>query len=205
MKQRAPIWTMALISAAVATWLFPSAAPTLVQERNLIDQGQWWRLFTGSLVHYSTDHLVWNSLVIGITGGLLESRHRRQAVTCLILATLLIGPGLHLNLEQMNCFAGLSGIATAMATSLILQNLDKGRMWWVALAALTSKLLAEQFVPGFGFASFPAADIRSVPLAHLLGAVAGALSATLHRLPFPPRYRTAGLIRPAQTDFNSAS
>lgn len=205
MKPRAPIWTLALISVAVTTWLCPAAATALVQERNAVDQGQWWRLFTGNLIHYSTNHLVWNCLAIGITGALLESRHRKETVTCLILSTLLIGPGLHLCLEQMTCYAGLSGIATAMVTCLILLNIGTGWIWWIVLLALAAKLLADQLLPGFGFASFSAADVRSVPLAHLLGAGAGALSTAPHRLPSAPKRRTVGLARPAQADFNSAS
>jgi rhomboid family GlyGly-CTERM serine protease len=202
MKPHAPVWTVALISAAVATWLFPTAAATLVQERTVIDQGQWWRLLTGSLVHYSTSHLLWNCLVIGIAGGLLECSNRKAAVTCLVGSMMLIGPGLHLCLEQMNCYAGLSGIATAMVTCLILLNLGQGWIWSVALAALAAKLLTDQFVHGFGFASFHAADVRSVPSAHLLGALAGALSVVPHRRPSASKCRE---FLPVQADFSSAS
>jgi len=173
LKTRAPIWTLAVIGTAILVQLIPDAAALLLQERNAVQAGQWWRLFTGNFVHHSGGHLFWNSFMIGVAGCLLESRHRAAMPACLFFAATLVGPGLHLCLENMDSYAGLSGIATALVTCLVLLNLSNGLQWQLALGLLTLKLTADFLLPGSLFVSFPEPEVRSVPLAHLLGAVAG--------------------------------
>lgn len=179
MKPGVPILTVGLIGAAVAVNLVPEVGTELLQDRFAVREGQWWRLLTGHLVHHSGSHLFWNCFMIGLAGGLLEQRQRTAMILSLMTAGFLIGPGLQACLPDMNSYAGLSGIATALVTCVILLRLADGRCWRFALGLLILKLSAELLFTDSLFVSFSQPDVRSVPLAHVLGAVAGWLAAVL--------------------------
>lgn len=83
----------------------------LLYQRSLIAQGQWWRLWTGSLVHHNTWHLLLN------LGGLIIVHLLSQSwlnsrlflgLTCIFMSS--VGLGLYWFSPQVQWYVGFSGV-----------------------------------------------------------------------------------------------
>src|SRR5580698_8778088 len=75
---RMPIMTMLAVGAAFVVAAVPEWSEWLVYDRRAILSGQIWRLFTGHWVHFSTSHLVYDSLALGIAGWMIETQKLRN-------------------------------------------------------------------------------------------------------------------------------
>lgn len=138
--------------------------------RSGIQQGQWWRLWTGHLVHTGASHGLANLAALGM---LTVISWRLGWLQRSGLGLLLIAPLLSLVLlsclPSLAWYAGLSGLLHAWA-GLLLTGLNN-RLKAVGLMALAAKLLAEHYaatptgVSGFAIVSE----------AHGLGALLGLL------------------------------
>ncbi len=77
-----------------------------------------WRLVTGHLVHWSTEHLVWDLAVFLGLGVACELRSRRRTALALALAVVGIGWGARLWTPGLDVYRGLSGLDAALFTLL---------------------------------------------------------------------------------------
>jgi rhomboid family GlyGly-CTERM serine protease len=177
-------WATALITAAaVAMYLWPAGLGLLVFERDEVLRGEAWRLMTCHLVHFSPSHLMWNLAVLGPVGFWCERLRPAQtrwfygAAAVMIALTLLT---LQHGLER---YGGLSGIATGLVVLLALIHGAASRapsnradradrwIWRLLLAAVAVKIGIEASQPSPLFARFGEDNVRTVPLAHVAGAV----------------------------------
>ena len=183
-----PAWTVVLGGCALIAF----AAGSLFQyDRDAILSGQWWRAATGHLTHWSFDHLFWDAAVFAALGALAERRSRAAFLQCTAGAAVLISAGLWLLRPDVTHYRGLSGIDSALfvmtATSACADALSSGRPRTAAFAALTlavfgAKVLWELATGSAVFVDAPAAGFEPLPLAHALGAAAGAAAGLLsHR------------------------
>jgi membrane associated rhomboid family serine protease len=69
-----PVITLGLIGVAGLVSASAELAAGLVWDRQAIGDGQWWRLLTGHLVHFTPRHLLCDVLAVGVAGWLIESR-----------------------------------------------------------------------------------------------------------------------------------
>ncbi len=138
-----------------------------------------WQLWTASLAHLTTAHLLINLaslLALGILGGFMHAG--RRAVAACLLAWPLSTLGLVL-WPEISHYSGMSGLLMAMLAVLAVHanTMSETRVsGLVLLGVLGFKLLTEHawsqpmaFDPRWGF--------NVVYAAHLTGAVAGAVSA----------------------------
>lgn len=161
---------------AVLVWLLPATHAALLYERAAILNGEWWRLWTGHWVHFSTSHLMWNLAVLLGVGVWLE---RLQPGWLLRLA-LVVAPVLSLALlagePAMQTYGGLSGLATSAVVLLALVQLQRrgsDRVWWWAILLLVAAKTGVDAVRGNSLlVGFGARAVRSSVLAHAAGAVA---------------------------------
>lgn len=121
------VWfTNALLigSLAVTLWTafgknYERLAPLLITTHlNLgltqVSIGEWWRLFTPSLLHFSVLHAVCNFYVVYLLGGIIEMRRGRRALMVLLLCSALYSNLAQLLITDVYVFGGLSGVAFAL-------------------------------------------------------------------------------------------
>lgn len=180
--KRLPFFTLLIAVAALVTHVVPGLASSLEFSREAIAAGQVWRLITGHLAHFSSDHLRWDLLVFLALGTLVELRSRAHFVACCVVGAGLISGLVWLMQPWLVSYRGLSGIDSALFVYVMLDVLvlagREGR-WLVALTAFAGLALFCAKV-GFEFATgttvfvAPDAAFSPVPLAHVAGAVVGA-------------------------------
>jgi rhomboid family GlyGly-CTERM serine protease len=164
----------------------PAFARTLVglleYDRGAILHGQWWRLVTGNLVHWSPEHFLLDAGAFLFVGVLYE-RHLRPAYPWLLLASALaVGCGAMVLLPEMQTYRGLSGVASgqfaaALCAEATLARRDRSRWLWLApvAAVFAAKILFEIGTGQMFFATQSLGNIGvPVPLSHAAG-IAGAL------------------------------
>ena len=174
-----PALTLLLCGAAVVVFSAPILSGALIYDRVAITQGEWWRLVTGNLVHYSAAHLVYDLLAFSITGTLIEQQHRPHLGLLVLLAASLIGAVLWFVHPELRYYGGLSGVATAAVVYLCLGGLNVRGAWrWVCIAALAALALKMGYESVTGESLTGQGGLQQsfipVPYAHVAGAL-GAL------------------------------
>ena len=150
-------------------------------------RGEWWRLWTGHLVHYDFAHLITNAVAVAVPLSLVPGIARRR----LILAVPIIAPALSLVLltcARFDQYRGASGVAMALWSGAALTLSRAGaecdrRTGHALLVIVMAKLAAEAAGGGHLWST-----VAPLPLAHEAGFVIGALVAitmAMRTLPAP--------------------
>ena len=191
-----PVASALVIVLALIVASQPTLAPSLLYDRAAILRGDYWRLWTGHLVHFGASHLFWNLLIFALAGLWAERLAPGRTRLLLALAPPMIGLALLALDPALATYGGLSGIVVAVLALLALVQLARvgtpsdpvtaaDRWFWRAVVGLIVLKIAFEFAAGQPlFARFAAAGIRPVPLAHLAGLLA---ASTVYR-----RRRRAG-------------
>lgn len=180
MLKRLPLLTLALAAAARAVHAVPGAADLLQYDRDALLRGEWWRVLSGHLAHFSTNHLAWDVGVLLVLGGMCEAESRGRTLAALLVSSLGITAALWWWQPGLTIYRGLSGLDSALFGLLagrLLHRPQKIARFTGALALLVVlaksgcelRTDATVFASGEGYAP--------VPLAHVLGVVGGLLSA----------------------------
>lgn len=158
--------------------LFPSITEPLLQfDRARVNQGEWWRLLSGQLVHYGFYHLAMNVAALLLCGYvLLRDLSLPSYASLLLVTTLGVGLGIHTLSLDLDFYAGLSGVLHGLIVAGILLGLRETPVFnGVALLLIIGKLVQEQS------ADFDTSHaLLPVPVAvdaHAYGAVAGLIFA----------------------------
>jgi rhomboid family GlyGly-CTERM serine protease len=185
----APPWLVMLLAAvAGGVSLLPDAGAGLAYQRDLIAAGELWRLFTGHFVHWSHSHLVWDLCTFLALGAACELRSRKRLLACLLASAVAIPGAVWLLLPELELYAGLSGIDSALFAllggELVHEQWKRGNAAALAIAlvfclAFVLKTGFEMTNGGTVFVGDLAPGIVSVPLAHLTGAVVGLTASAL--------------------------
>lgn len=147
-------------------------------EREALEAGELWRLATAHVVHLGWAHLALNLVALVLLAvlfdGLLTGREWAVAA---VLGAAGINLGLYLLDEQIEWYVGMSGVLHAVfafaSVKLIHARSRSGLLFGGALAA---KLAWEQWA---GPLPVSGAAMPVITEAHLYGAVAGALAASV--------------------------
>lgn len=133
----------------------------LMFDRQQIAQGEWWRLYTGQLVHLSTAHALGNSAGLALASYLLiasgnpkESPSKKspspnatalQAVSLTLLCSTSVGFGLYGGAPDLERYVGFSGLLHGLliAAPFIGASMDT-RAALIFSAAVTLKVIFEQ-------------------------------------------------------------
>jgi len=173
--------TLIVALASLGIAVLPVAQEALQFDREAVAEGQLWRVVTGNLVHWTSEHLFWDLLMFVVLGALVESRSRRRFIACLLVSAVTIPLAVAFAHPAMQTYRGLSGIDTALFSLLaveLLRERTKSRDWLaVALIALlmcglAAKLLFELSTGSTVFAEAQGA-FTPVPPAHVVGAIVG--------------------------------
>jgi rhomboid family GlyGly-CTERM serine protease len=181
-KFRLPFLTLALAALALLIHLVPGAAAGMQYDRAAIAGGEWWRLLTGHLAHFSANHLVWD---VGMLLALGFAAERESAAGCayaLGLASVAISAAIWVAQPQFVIYRGLSGLDCALGGFLAGSLLRRPQRIAVLAGAATLLFVGAKaaFEAATGSTAFAnGVGYAPVPLAHLVGLAVGALVALL--------------------------
>lgn len=182
MKRHVPALTLSLVGLALLVYWLPHLGALLVYDRQAVLAGQWWRLGTAPLVHFSASHLGWNILVLGAAGWAVETFGYRGFWLVCAVAAVIPGIVYILGAPELAVYGGLSGVATGAIAYLCLVNLfSEGHnrsLWMVILMLMVLKIVAEAVLKDPVFARTDGVAFRALPLVHVAGLL-GAAGATL--------------------------
>ena len=189
-----PLCTALLGTFAVVAFFLP-VTEWLQYDRAAIAAGQWWRILSGHLTHWSLDHLAWDVAAFVCLGALNERRDRRLFLVCTILAGVAVSAGVWLARPGMTFYRGLSGIDSALFVLLAAGILREARwpgdrlvtfVTGAALAGFAAKTLWEIAAGSTVFVR-DASGFEPLPLAHVIGGTIGLLI-SLRPAPFIHRF-----------------
>ncbi|HUJ42281.1 MAG TPA: rhombosortase [Opitutaceae bacterium] len=174
--------TLAIGMAAGLAFAWPAAAGGLIFVRTDILAGQLWRLWTGHLVHFTANHLLWDLAVFLPAGVWLEWVTPRGARWFYLLAPPTISLLLFFSDPALSRYAGLSGLATGLLVLLALVQLQRDAhepawFWLGVLLLVAVKIVVESVTHAPLVVRFDV-EVRTVPLAHI-GGVGCAVAAFL--------------------------
>jgi rhomboid family GlyGly-CTERM serine protease len=199
--RRLPVASLLLVVFAVAVNVVPGVADWLQFDRHAVARGELWRLVTSHFVHWSGNHLFWDTLALGMLGGLCERDRVQPFLRCVAVSAVLIPLTLWFAAPQMAMYRGLSGIDSALFALLAVrigrQSLSERDWLKLSVAAIVAAGFAAkvgfEFVTGATlFVDSAAAGMTPVPLAHVVGGLVGIgcglqdRRSTSPRLPFSP-------------------
>lgn len=189
--RRLPWATAGATIAAVIIYFSSPATQALVFDRTLIASGQWWRLLTGTWVHFVPGALFWNLAVLIPAGGWAEWLAPARTRWLYLVAPVFIGAVLYFSVPTLDRYAGLSGVATGMIIMLAMTQLRLGEQdrwfWRAAIALVALKVAVEAFRANPRFAGIADAGLQAVPLSHLAGISAAIAARSARRRVRTPR------------------
>ena len=170
-----PIWLWLTVTALLLCW--PSLNEALRYERVLVQQGQWWRLFTANLVHGNGWHWLLNAASASFQFWLFQGLGSRRwwwlvGLVCLPANVL----GMHCFSAGVSWYVGMSGALYGTAVFgglLLLANRE-----WLVGGVLSAYLLGRIVYEQLGASTAELAELITIPVAvdaHLWGLVSGYL------------------------------
>ena len=133
----------------------------------LVHQGEWWRIFTSSFVHFGFLHLFFNMLLLWIIGQLLEPGAGPVRFSLLYVVSVAAGSAAALIVSPLAFTGGASGGVFGLAAAATLVMYRQGMRFWDTGFGplLIINLVFDYFTPGISIA------------AHIGGAIGGLLAA----------------------------
>ncbi len=170
---KVPLWTLLLCCGATIVFFVPSLGDASIYDRDLIQNGEWWRLFTGNLVHLSAMHFLYDVIALLVVGAIIELRGDRYLWLVYLLAGVVIGFAVYVSCPELRFYGGLSGIVSAAVVYLCLDGLgDTGGWRWlcgVTLVLIVIKIAIE-LASGISLLSTTESQpFVTVPASHLAG------------------------------------
>jgi len=160
-------------------------------ERSGIENGEFWRLLTGHLVHLGASHFALNAAGLALVWYLVGDAFTRIGWAWVALASIIaIDSGFWLLNPGLRWYVGLSGLLHGLLAAGLVVSATKERKEIVLLAILLVAKLAWEQLGG----PLPGSESSSggpvVVDAHLYGAVGGLFAAFLAKI----RVRAAATI-----------
>lgn len=181
-------WTfVALAGAALAIQLFPAWRAGLLHERAALADGEFWRAWTGHLVHFGWAHLAVDVGLFLILGWQLERRDRRFGWLALALMPPFISAAIHLFDPTMHQYGGLSAVNLGLLLYLAVQGWrrDWTDWFWPAVVVIyVAEVIFEiiQGGRGGGMIRFDDPRVKVATSAHLASAAYAVLASIIAAL-----------------------
>jgi rhomboid family GlyGly-CTERM serine protease len=173
---RPPWGFLALSMVVLVIQLNPAWRDALLYDRGALVRGEWWRLWTGHLVHFGWPHFVADAGLLFILGWLLEARHPRFSYTALVVMPAFIAAVIWWGEPTMLRYGGLSAVNLGLLLYLALQGWQRNWtdwFWPAVLAIYVGEVIFEiiQGGRGGGMIRFDDPAIHVATSAHLASAV----------------------------------
>ena len=170
----APVF-LAVSVITLVVQLNPAWREALIFERAAFEAGEWWRLWTGNLVHFGWPHFLADTAFFLIIGWFIEGGARWLARVGLLLMPVAVTGTVYFFDPEMTRYAGLSGINVGFLVFLALVGWEKTpKDWlWAAALGLHAGEVTLEAVWGHGMVMFDDANVRVATIAHIGGAAYG--------------------------------
>ncbi|HVW20485.1 MAG TPA: rhombosortase [Opitutaceae bacterium] len=178
---RLPWAFLAVGVASLVVQLHPSWRGALVYDRAGVGRGEWWRIWTGHLVHFGWPHFVADTGLFLILGRLLERPHPFLSRFALVTMPAVISLSLYWFDPGMTRYGGLSAVNLGLLVFLACLGWQRNWVDWFWPAVLliyVGEIVLESHYRGGrggGMIAFDDPTVRVATAAHIPGAVFGVL------------------------------
>jgi membrane associated rhomboid family serine protease len=142
-----------------------------------------YEIVTCHFLHWSVHHFVWDAIAFVALGIACARRDLAATLMTLAVAILVIPLAVTAFAPEVAVYRGLSGLDSALFAFLVVQL--RSRIAVVFGVAFLAKILFELTTGTAFFATNLGEGIVAVPVAHIAGAIVGAIAATLARCASP--------------------
>lgn len=142
----------------------------LAYDRDAIQAGEWWRLFTAHLLHINEEHLLLNLAALALIW-LIFVRHHPQVSWSIYILCISLGTGVGLLTFSfpIHWYVGLSGLLHGLVAAGLLLKLPQQRRLAAAVGLLLAVKLGWEQIAGISPVSGPLIEAPVVVDAHLYG------------------------------------
>lgn len=173
--RRLPWLSWSLVAAAAVIQATPSLRDVLLYDRAGLARGEFWRIWTGHLVHFGWPHLVVDAGLLAILGWFAERDY--PAFTrwgCLLMPAFISG-AIYLFDPTMVRYGGLSALNLGLLLYVVAQGWRRDWtdwFWPAVVAAYVGELALEYYRGGHGGGAirFDDASIQVATGAHVASA-----------------------------------
>jgi len=171
--------TAALAALVIQTQ--PAWRPVLLYDRAAIGRGEWWRVWTGHLVHFGWPHFVADTGLFVILGFMLGARPARRYALVLFLLPAAISAAVYFFAPSLTRYGGLSAVDLALLLFVAGQGWQrnwKDWFWPSVLAIYVGEIVLESTVGhgrGGGMIQFDDPAVHVATSAHIAAAVCAGL------------------------------
>lgn len=170
-----PPATLLCALAALIIQLFPEWRASLLYERAGVAEGQFWRIWTGHLVHFGWPHFVVDAGLLLIVGWFAENRHPWFTRIALVLMPAFISACMFWLEPGMARYGGLSALNLGLLVYVAAEGWrhDRTEWFWPAVIVIYVAELAYEYYrggQGGGAIRFDDPGIRVATGAHLAAA-----------------------------------
>jgi len=145
-----PILTIFVVIGTIITYASSDLTSFLIYDRNLIIEGQYWRILTANFVHFDGRHLFFNLTSFMMIGVWLEQLNRNLFGLLLITMSLTISFFLLLAKPDLIYYGGLSAIGYGSCYFLALIGTGQSQPWkklsLLFLILLPIKIISDVFL-----------------------------------------------------------
>lgn len=183
-----PPWFFTAVGAAALVIQFaPGWRETLIYHRAGVAGGEWWRIWTGHLVHFGWPHFIADVGLLMILGWTLGKQFRTASWLALTVQPLFITAIIYWMDPLMTRYAGLSAVNLGLLLLLAIRGWQGNwRDWfWPAIIVIYVAELIQEIVrggQGGGFIQFDDPTVKVATSAHLAAAAYALLAWGLARL-----------------------
>lgn len=105
------IYVVIFLLVVICTLCEPTSSVYLMFDRELINNGEIWRLFSAHFVHLSPTHMLGNLLAVCLVGYIAGgSLNNVSGIVLLLWCILVVGLGLYFFADHLSRYVGLSGV-----------------------------------------------------------------------------------------------
>jgi len=191
---RLPRLVVLVALVAFIAQLIPSARDVLLYDRHGLVRHEWWRIWTGHLVHFGWPHFVVDTGLLLIVGWFGERRYPVFTRWALLVMPAFISGAIYWFDPQMIRYGGLSALNLGLLLYVAAQGWQRDWtdwFWPAVIAAYVGELLFEYFRGGTGGGAirFDDASIQVATGAHVASAAYAILALVIQRI-VSRRHRT---------------
>lgn len=169
---RIPWFSASISLLSIVVTLSPNGLIRLCFDRLAIEQGEWWRLITGHLVHSSYNHLLWDVLAFFCIAAYVELKSIKLLWISLIGGFVAVNLLLLSSWSGLSLYCGLSGMLFAPLTLALWLNWQRSTgIYAVAPVIICAGKLVWEISQSNTF--FVTSGWPAYPLAHVAGVVGG--------------------------------
>ena len=180
--ERLPWVFLGVALAATITQLNAPWRGFLVYDRTAIAHGEWWRVWTGHLIHFGWPHFIADVGLFVILGRLLEWQHPWLSRTALITMPAVISAAGYWFDPAMTRYGGLSAVNVGLLLFLACNGWQKSWVDWfwpAVLVIYVGEIILEATKGhghGGGMIQFDDPSVRVATVAHIGGSLFGVLA-----------------------------